>query len=112
VVSPPSTIAPRAGSQKLVIGLAAGCVALAGLAGVGWLRKRSTPDQFPSRVTGGPVYERVSWHTQQKWFARFDAKGDNVLFSRRIYDAGGEKQKSEWEVVRSAPGASTVLKIV
>jgi serine/threonine protein kinase len=111
VVSPPSTIAPAARSRKLVIGLAAACVGLGALAGAGWLRKRGTPDQFPSRVTGGPAYERVSWHTQQKWFARFDAQGDNVLFSRRIYDTDGQKQKSDWEVVRSAPGASTVLKI-
>jgi serine/threonine protein kinase len=112
VVEPPSSVvAPARPSKTLVIALGAACIALAGLGAAGWMRTRATPDQFPSRVTGGPMYTRVSWHSQQKWFARFDEKGENVLFSRRIYDADAQKQKSDWEVVRSAPGASTVLKV-
>ena len=113
MVAPPSvttTVEPPS-SKKLVIGLGVACAALAALAGAGWLRKRSAVDEFPTRVTGGPAYSRVSYHTQQKWFARFDEKGEAVLFSRRLYDDDAKKQKSDWEVVRSAPGASTILKI-
>ena len=115
MVSPPSvtTAAPLARASRrpmLVLGIA--CAALAGLAAAGWLRRKpAVVDVFPSHVTGGPLYTRVSYHTQQKWFARFDEKGEAVLFSRRLYDDDANKQKSDWEVVRSAPGASTILKI-
>ncbi len=69
-----------------------------------------------ARVIAAPAptasqYTRVSYHTQQKWFARFDEKGEAVLFSRRVFDDVAQKTLDEWEVVRSVPGTSAVLPI-
>jgi hypothetical protein len=117
VVSPPATTIARAPSR---VPLMLTVVALATLAAItvlalAWFKhKPGVPvgrGSFPSLVVGGPQFTRVSYHTQQKWFARFDEKGEAVLFSRRVYDDDELKPKADWEVVRSAPGASTLLPV-
>ena len=117
-VVPPTMIAPPRSRVPLLLTI----VALATLAaltivGVLWITRprRTAPfvvgqrSGFPSVVPGGPQFTRVSYHTQQKWFARFDEKGEAVLFSRRVFDDVAQKTSDEWEVVRSVPGSSAVL---
>jgi len=119
-VVPPSTIAPVRSRVPLLLTIVAlGALAALTILGVLWMtRPRAiTPfavgqrSGFPSVVPGGPQFTRVSYHTQQKWFARFDEKGEAVLFSRRAFDDVAQKTSDEWEVVRSVPGSSAVLPV-
>ncbi|HEY5923390.1 MAG TPA: serine/threonine-protein kinase [Kofleriaceae bacterium] len=55
---------------------------------------------FFALADGGPVYRRVSYRSQQGWFARFAADG-RILYSMR--------ERDYWEVVQHDPAHASVV---
>ena len=83
-------------------------LAVAGVLGAAWLlRGKSAPAAAPAAApapaepwpAAGPVYHRVTFHSEQKWFARFAPDGKSVLYSKR---SGAEYQVERASLARPA----------
>jgi len=109
----PTTTTPAIPARRLSL-LTAGLIALAMICAtliIFAVVRRRGASTVSVRSSGGPQFTRVSYHSQQKWFSRFDEKGEAVLFSRRVFNDGAPKDFDEWEVVRSVPGSAAVLPV-
>jgi hypothetical protein len=60
---------------------------------------------WPSLVEGGPVYRRITYHTEPRWYARFAPDASAILYSS--HDAGGSK----WRVERAELGSMTITPV-
>ena len=115
-VVPPSTTttATAAAPARRLSAVTAGLIALAMICATLILFavvRRHGAGTVTVQSSGGPQFTRVSYHSQQKWFSRFDEKGEAVLFSRRVFNDTAQKEFDEWEVVRSVPGTAAVLPV-
>jgi hypothetical protein len=76
--------------------IAGGAVVLAGVAFTVWLARPRAHAHWPDLVEGGPIYTRVTYHSEPKWFARFWPDGKSVVYSKR------EPGEEDYELVRAS----------
>jgi eukaryotic-like serine/threonine-protein kinase len=89
--TPASKAVADEADRKLVIRILA-ALALVAVAGLGLLIGRttargnaaSTAERWPSFVEAGPLYRRVTYHSQTRWNARLAKDGQSAIYSRSL----------------------------
>ncbi len=78
---PARVAAPR--RRIPIVPIATAAIALAAIATTVWLARPRAHLRWPELAEGGPVYTRVTYHSEPKWFARFWPDGKSVVYSKR-----------------------------
>jgi serine/threonine protein kinase len=102
----PATVpAKRAPRRKIpILPITGAAIVLAALATTVWLVRARANVHWPELVEGGPIYTRVTYHSEPKWFARFWPDGKSVVYSRR-------DKSDEYSLMRATLGRPSAAQV-